>query len=277
MAVAASIMLAQAPSAPQSPPPAAPTATTPAPPLTYDAVSIKQNKTGTGGSSGHSTPDGDTNLNTLLAFQIAPAYGVEPDDIYGLPDWARNNHYDIQTKVAAEDIPAYRKLHHAERERMMQAVFEDRLKLKAHLGSKEVPMYQLVIAKGGPKLHEAKPGDTYADGIKLPDGTPIGGSGAFMGRGSHTGQQVTIGSLLNSIKGAAGRPVLDKTGLTGKYDITLRWAPDPGPSSPDSAPPDDTLPTIFGALEDQLGLKLEPTKGVIPTLIIDHIEPPSDN
>jgi uncharacterized protein (TIGR03435 family) len=253
------------------------TATTPTSPLAYDVVSIKQNKSDTGGGSGHSTPDGEANLNTLLAYQIAPAYGVEPDDIYGLPDWAKTNHYDIQTKVAAEDIAAYRKLHHAERERMMQAVFADRLKLKAHLGSKEVPMYQLVIAKGGPRLHEAKPGDTYANGIKLPDGTPIGGTGAFMGRGSYTGQQVTIGSLLNSIKGATGRPVLDKTGLTGKYDISLHWTPDPGPSSPDSAPPDDAGPTIFGALEDQLGLKLEPTKGTIPTLTIDHIEPPSEN
>jgi uncharacterized protein (TIGR03435 family) len=88
--------------------------------------------------------------------------------------------------------------------------------------------------------------------------------------------------VLNSLKGEIGRPVVNKTDLTGKYDITLRWTPDLGPSSPDSAPPDsappnETLPTIFGALEDQLGLKLEPTKGTIPTLIIDHIEPPTEN
>jgi uncharacterized protein (TIGR03435 family) len=145
---------------------------TSAKPLAFDAVSIKQNKSDGGGGSGRTTPDGDTIINSLLAYQIGPAYGVDPDNIYGLPDWAKNNHYDIQTKVAAEDIEAYRKLNRAEHRRMMQAVFEDRLKLKAHLGSREVPMYQLVIAKGGPKLHEAKPGDTYADGIKAADGTP---------------------------------------------------------------------------------------------------------
>ena len=245
--------------------------------LTFDVVSIKQNKSDGGGGSGRSTPDGDTNINSLLAYQIAPAYGVEPDDIYGLPDWAMNNRYDIQTKVAAEDIAAYRKLPRADRERMMQAVFEDRLKLKAHLGSKEVPMYQLVIAKGGPKLQEGKPGDTYANGIKLPDGTPIGGAGAFMGRGSYTGQQVTVLDLLNMLKGPTGRPVIDKTGLTGEYDISLHWAPDLGASSPGPAPPDDTLPSIYTALEDQLGLKLEPTKGTIPTIVIDHIEKPSEN
>jgi uncharacterized protein (TIGR03435 family) len=246
-------------------------------PIEFDVVSIKQNKTDSGGGSGRTTPDGDTNINTLLAYQIGPVYGVEYDNIYGLPDWAQNNRYDIQTKVAAEDIEAYRKLHSAERHRMMQAVFEDRLKLKVHFGTKEVPMYQLVIAKGSPKLHESKPGDTYANGIKAPDGTPIGGAGAMMGRGLYTGQQVTVSALLNWLKGVTGRPVVDKTGLTGKYDISLHWAPDPGPTSPDSASPDDSGPSIFTALEEQLGLKLEPSKGTVATLIIDHIEPPSPN
>ena len=99
----------------------------------------------------------------------------------------------------------------------------------------------------------------------------------MMSRGSYTGQQVTVAALLNLLKGASGRPVVDKTGLTGKYDISLHWAPDLGASSPGSAPPDDTLPSIYTALEDHLGLKLEPTKGTIPTLIIDHIEPPTEN
>jgi uncharacterized protein (TIGR03435 family) len=98
---------------------------------------------------------------------------------------------------------------------MLQAVLEDRLKLKVHLGSKEVPMYNLVIAKDGPKLHAAKPGDTYPDGLKAADGTPIGGSGATMGRGMFVGQQVTVGSLVSSLKGATGRQVIDKTGLPG--------------------------------------------------------------
>ena len=151
---------------------------------------------------------------------------------------------------------------------MKQAVFEDRLKLKVHFGSKEVPMYQLVIAKGGPKLQEAK--------LKAPDGTPIAAR-AKMGDGMFKGQQVTVSGLLNSIKGATGRDVIDKTGLTGRYDINLRWSPDPGASSPDGATPDDARPSIFVVLEEQLGLKLEPTKGAVKTLIIDHIEPPSEN
>jgi uncharacterized protein (TIGR03435 family) len=218
-----------------------------------------------------------TFVNTTLLVQIAPAYGVELDEVYGLPDWAKDNHYDIQYKVAAEDIAGYRKLPRAESQRMTQAVLEDRLKLKVHFGTKEVSMYQLVIAKGDPKLHEAKPGDTYANGLKAPDGTPIAGAGAMMGRGFFTGQQVTISGLLNSLKGATGRDVIDKTGLTGKYDIALHWVADPHPTSPDSATPEDVGPSIFTALQEQLGLRLEPTKGDVKTLIIDHIEPPTPN
>ena len=256
---------------PQATPP--PTATTqaalaPVKEIAFDVVSIKQNKSDSMGGGARTSADGVIFVNTTLLFQIARAYGVELDQVYGLPDWARDNHYDIQYKVAAEDVAAYGKLHGAENQRMKQAVFEDRLKLKVHFGSKEVPMYQLVIAKGGPKLQEAK--------LKAPDGTPIAAR-AKMGDGMFKGRQVTVSGLLNSIKGATGRDVIDKTGLTGRYDINLRWAPDPGASSPDDATPDDARPSIFVVLEEQLGLKLEPTKGAVKTLIIDHIEPPSEN
>ncbi len=244
--------------------------------ITFDVVSIKQNKSDSMGGSARSSPDGVTFVNTTLLFQIAPAYGVEIDEVSGLPDWAKDNHYDIQYKVAAEDIVAYRKLPRAESQRMTQAVLEDRLKLKVHFGTKEVPMYQLVIAKGGPKLHEAKPGDTYANGMKAPDGTPITGSGMRMGRGMLTGQQISVSSILNSLKAATGRDVIDKTGLTGKYDIDLHWTPD-SLSASETASTDASGPDIFTALQEQLGLKLEPTKGDVKTLIIDHIEPPTPN
>jgi len=262
---------------PPDPDPAAAPTSVPAKPIAFDVVSIKQNKSDSMGGSARSSPDGVTFVNTNMLVQIAPAYGVEMDEVSGLPDWAKENHYDIQYKVAAEDIAAYRKLPRSESQRMTQAVLEDRLKLKVHFGTKEVPMYQLVIAKGGPKLHEAKPGDTYPNGMKAPDGTPISGSGMRMGRGMITGQQIAVSFILNSLKAATGRDVIDKTGLTGKYDIDLHWTPESPAVSPDSAPLDVAGPSIFTALEEQLGLKLEPTKGDIKTLIIDHIEPPTPN
>jgi uncharacterized protein (TIGR03435 family) len=257
--------------------PSAAAAEDPAKAIAYDVVSIHLNKSDSPGGSARSNPDGDVMVNQSLEGMIGPAYGVEPDQVYGLPAWVKTNRYDMQFKVAAEDIPAYGKLHGRESMRMLQAVLEDRLKLKAHLGSKEVPMYNLVIAKDGPKLHQAKDGDTYADGIKMPDGTPVGSSWATMGRGMFRGQQVTVGSLVNSLKSATGRQVVDKTGLTGKYDISLRWMPDEGPPPMLNGEPDTSLPSIYTVLEDQLGLKLESTKGPIKTLVIDHIELPSEN
>ena len=96
------------------PAPAAQPAASDAKQITFDVVSIKQNKSDSMGGSARSMPDGVTFVNTTLLFQIAPAYGVELDEVYGLPDWAKDNHYDIQYKVAAEDIAAYRKLPRAE-------------------------------------------------------------------------------------------------------------------------------------------------------------------
>ncbi len=248
----------------------------PAKPLAFDAVSIRLNKSVGQGGWAQSTPDGFTSVNFPLMGQIGPAYGVEPDQVYGLPGWAESNRYDIQAKVAGEDVEAYRKLGREQKQLMLRAVFEDRLKLKVHLGTKEVPMYQMVIARNGPKLHEAKPGDTYPDGLKAADGTPIAGPGYAMRPGQFTSQQIPVSALLNSLKAETGRTVIDKTGLTGKYDITLLWTPDHGRASGD-VPPADTGPSIFSALEEQLGLKLELTKGSIKTLTIDHIDPPSEN
>jgi uncharacterized protein (TIGR03435 family) len=263
-------VLAQANSA--SPPPVSVSAS-----IAYDVVSIRLNKSNSNDGSARANPDGEIWVNGSLENLIGPAYGVEEDQVYGLPDWVKFNRYDIQVKVAPEDIPAYRKVSRAQGALMMQTVLADRLKLRAHLGSKEVPMYNLVIAKSGPKLHQAKPGDTYADGIKAPDGTPIGGSFVTDGPGMFIGQQVTIDSLLHTLKKATGRQVIDKTGLTSKCDISLRWLPEQGPTPMLNGEPDTSLPSIFSVLEEQLGLKLEPAKGTIKTLIIDHIEPPSEN
>jgi uncharacterized protein (TIGR03435 family) len=260
-----------------APPAAVHPAEAPAKPLVYDAVSIRESKCGACGGSGRTASDGDYNTNELLIFWLGAAYGVHPDLVSGLPGWAQEARYDVALKVADEDIPAFHKLSRRQKREMDQAVLADRFKLQAHIVPKEFPVYELIVAKGGPRLHDSKPGDTYADGLKMPDGTPIGGSGAFVGRGSYRGQQVAIGGILEALRGASGRRVVDKTGLTGKYDISLRWLPDNGPAPMLNGEPDTSLPNIFTAVEEQLGLKLQPAKGLEDTLVIDHIEPPSEN
>jgi uncharacterized protein (TIGR03435 family) len=263
------------------------TATQSPPPLPAFAVaSIKPDKSGNGGSRMMSTPDGFSATNIPLQFLLREAYGVEDDQISGAPNWIRSEGYDIEAKVDGSDVAKLSKLSFDQRRLMFQPLLEDRFKLKVHWETKELPIYALVTAKSGTKLHEAKPGDTYPHGMKGPDG--IGRPGTMrMGRGQLTGQGVPVTLLTKSLSQQLRRIVVDKTGLTGKYDFTLQWAPDEsqGPMKPPGAVPgtDSTAsaqssgPSIFTAIQEQLGLKLEPQKGPVKVLIIDSIERPSEN
>jgi len=147
-----------------------------------------------------------------------------------------------------------------------------------------LPVYALVVAKNGPKLREAKPGDTYAKGIQ-DEGRPAGAETLEFGPGQLTGQALPIALLVQQLMNQpelGGRLVLDRTGLTGTYDYRLQWTPErlrSNPSQgPDTAlPPDSSGPSLFTALQEQLGLRLESTKGPVDTVVIDHIERPSEN
>jgi uncharacterized protein (TIGR03435 family) len=168
---------------------------------------------------------------------------------------------------------------------MLQALLAERLNLQVHRETKELPIYALVIAKNGPKFQEGKLGDTYPNGFKGLNGAPVGAGMMRMGAGEWTGQGIPIANLVGSLSRRLGRTVVDKTGLTGKYDFTLRWTPDDNPVSPKepggapdaAALPDSSGPSIFTALQEQLGLKLESQKGPVETIVIDHVERPSQN
>jgi len=268
LAVLASVAVSAQTSAPSVPQQLQPVA--PAKVITYDIVSIKRSKPGGIGNAMRNMPDGFIWSNCLLESMIGGIYGNRPDLISGLPGWASSVHYDVQAKVAPEDMETYNKLHGRERTRMSQQFLEDYFKLKAHIETKEMPIYELVIAKGGPKLQEASTADTV-DAIKLPDGTPVKGFGSWMGRGQLGGHQVPVSFLLSALTGATGRSVVDKTGLTGKYDVILKWNPDPENASADAPP------GIFTALEEQLGLKLQSAKGPVKSLVVDHVEQPAEN
>ena len=108
---------------------------------------------------------------------------------------------------------------------MLQPVLTDRFKLKAHRVQRELPVYELVIAKSGPKLKEANPDDTYANGIKGPDGVARAGM-MWMIPGQLTGQAIPIANLARLLSRQLGRTIVDKTGLMGKYDIKLHWDPE---------------------------------------------------
>jgi uncharacterized protein (TIGR03435 family) len=140
----------------------------------FEVASIKPNKSGSRVMSLQFTPDGFTAMNIPLKLLIREAYGVEEAQISGAPAWVNSQGYDIQAKVEGPDVDELRKLTIDQRRLMFQPLLADRFKLKVHRETKELLVYELVIAKNGPKLKEAKGDDTYLNGSNGPGGRPTG-------------------------------------------------------------------------------------------------------
>jgi uncharacterized protein (TIGR03435 family) len=252
----------------------------------FEVVSVKANKSDSGMIRIMAKLDGYAASNLSLKMLVQSAYGIREDLISGAPSWADSARFDIDAKVAGSDVDALKKLSPEQRRLLLQPLLADRFKLKIHTETKQLPVYEIVLAKGGSKLKEATPGDTYANGIKGHDG-PGGGGMMRFGPGQLTAQAVPLTTLANMLSQQLHRTVLDKTGLTGKYDLELTWTPEQGadpmfkgaegsPQRGDAAP-DSSGPSIFTALQEQLGLKLQSAKGPVETLVIDHVEMPSEN
>ena len=207
--------------------------------------------------------------NASLKLLIQTAYDVRSHQISEGPNWLDSAKFDIDAKPdSSAPIPAG--LAGATHMRLMlQSLLEERFKLKLHRERKEEPVYELVIANGGSKLQEA------TDSVKQQR------RGLRMGRGQLSGTAAPVSILVNQLSQQLGRSVIDKTGLAGEYDFDLKWAPDSSQSQaglPDTEPPPDPAgPSIFTAVQEQLGLKLESTRGPVEVLVIDSAEKPSEN
>ena len=233
------------------------------------------------------TPVGFNAQNIVLKEIIRQAYSIQNNQIVGAPGWVSSARFDIEAKIASSDADRFNQLTPKERNLMMQPLLADRFQLKVHPETRNLQVLTLMVAKGGPKLHEAKPGDTYPNGLKGPDGR--GGAGMMlMSPGKVTAQGVDVPSFVQMLAQQLGSTVQDETGLTGRYDITLQWTPDRGsppmmkgpdgaPGLGDAPPIDPSAPSLFTALQEQLGLKLESHKVPVQVLVIDHVEPPSEN
>lgn len=210
-------------------------------------------------------PDGFLWTNFPVSAWVRNAYGVSMDSqMVGLPGWADSELYDIEAKVDADTAEAWKKLTYKERwkqeQPMMQSLLADRCQLKAHRETRNLPVYDLVIAKGGLKMKEAPADEAEAE---------------TMGGGKMIARAVSTDSLVIAFAGTSGRLIVDKTGLAGKkFDFELTWTPDDERAANDAA---DAGPSIFTALEEQLGLKLVPSKGPVEAIVIDRIERPSKN
>lgn len=245
------------------------------------------------------TPDGVSMNGVQTQMLLHEAFRVEDDRILGAPGWVKSTRYDIQAKVAADDAPKLEKLKIDERRSMLLPLLIERFNLKYHHETRELPGYALVIAKGGPRMKASEVSDTPADpkpagsGANPKPDSPASGSSLprrmmrFMGRGHLESDGTNTELLARVLSQQLGRTVVDKTGLTGNYDFTLQWTPDDAPppmhGGADGGPPhnesgtDAVGPSLFTAVQEELGLKLEPTKGAVDVIVIDHIDPPSEN
>jgi uncharacterized protein (TIGR03435 family) len=217
-------------------------------------------------------------LKELIKIAYDLNYGAD-QQVSGGPAWTGSARFDIE---ATED-PALgeklQKLSSDERGKqlreMLRGLLADRFKLQVHRESSELSVYELVTAKNGSKLMPsvAQSSSTNADGSAKPRSwIRFAGKGLLEGNDADAATLVTALSMQPEI---GGRLVVDKTGLTGKYDFTLKWTPDMGLGA--DSPSADAGPTLFTALQDELGLRLQPTKAPVDVIVIDHVDLPTAN
>ncbi len=248
---------------------------------TFDVAAIKPRIGGAGLVRVQPLPGGRLVVeNAPLRYLILTAYRIKDYQLSGGPSSLLSEHYDIEAKAEGGSAPQ-------SMGPRLQALLEDRLRLKTHHQTRQAPGYQLTVSKNGPKLSPAKPGGcaVFNPEIPLP---PFAAPGqpAFCGfRGfgvdglSRTLDMlgVTTAELASALASSDLRaPVLDRTALAGRFDVHLKWTLD-APASASSAMPVDAGPSILSALQEQLGLKLQAATVPVDMLVIDHLERPSAN
>ena len=233
----------------------------------YDVVSIRPSQPGES-NRWHRTTANGISMGMSLKALIMAAYSIQTEDqMSGLPGWTVNAQFDVEAKMDPDTAALLAKLPQDEQTKqrwlMLQALLADRFGLKVHHETRELPVYRLVIAKGGLKMQK-----TLADEKR----------GVNAARGQITARGISIEALLLYLSAWSGRTVVDKTGLTGGYDMDLHWTPeDAGGTSQTSGTSLDSGPSFFTAIQEQLGLKLESSKEPMDTIVIDHVEAPSAN
>ena len=203
---------------------------------------------------------------------IAAAYDLNPKMISGGPGWQETDHYEVLAVTPGELRPSY-----DDQMRMLRKLLNDRFSLQFHRGRKEFPVYSITVAKGGPKLEPstAPPDEPYNVTSTIYPAASGGIDHAMLPARNITMQQ--FASVLQ--RAILDRPVVDNTGLAGRYDFDLEWTPDESQFGGQLSPgaPDSGKPGLFAALPQQLGLRIEATRSTIATLIIDRLDRPSEN
>ena len=226
--------------------------------------------------------------NFSLQLLIQNAFRLQAFQISGGPGWMQSDGFNIDAKGAGQATQA-------QVYRMLRSLLEDRFQLKTHWETKELPVYTLSVAKNGPKLPKPKEGSCLDANPNAPSAPPTPGRPPAIPCGAPMvmleqwiriqGGKVSIADLSKTLSMVMGRTVIDKTGFADAFDLVLNFTPDeavaglpraprpdPGSATDPSAPP-----SIFAALQEQLGLRLDSTKGPVEILVVDHVEKPTEN
>jgi len=243
---------------------AAPTPASPTPEAkpAFEVATIKRNVSGQGGSVGIEPGGRFRAVNANVLFLIATMYRspggprLFPSQIIGLPDWASDEKYDMTGKVSEQMAGQTAAVQFRNMAPMVQSLLEDRFKLALHHETREMPIYALVVTR--PNV--MKP--TTTDCRKEPDKCRIEST-----PGHYSAVAMNVNNLLIFFSSNVERVVIDRTGLQGSYDINVDWAVDANSDKP----------SFFTAIQEQLGLKLDPDRGPVDVLVIDHLERPSED
>ncbi len=224
----------------------------------FEVVSVKPNRSGDTRRSFRMGPGQLSAINVTARHVMGNAYGLQDFEILGGPGWLATERFDIVAKAVGIPSPGDMRL-------MLRSLLADRFSLRAHSAMQEVPIYALMPAREdrrlGPRLRAAS-------GPCVPAANGFGdGCGFSVGASSLRGPAVTLARLAGELTGFVGRRVEDRTGLTGVFDVDLQW----------SADQSDLGPSIFSAIQEQLGLKLDSQRAPGEVLIIDGAEPPAED
>jgi uncharacterized protein (TIGR03435 family) len=236
--------------------------------LEFDAISVKPSAPNSTHGTVVSVTRGGTLhvVNATVKDLIETAYDVRTFQIEGGPKWADAAKYDVDAtpgthpQNAVDPPPGWTNVRVK-----VQALLKDRFHLQLHRETRTAPIYSLAIARGGIK-------SSFLSATQSPQ------RGITAGPASMLGEAASMTQLAYKLSRLLQRPVMNNTGLEGNYDFKLEWTPDPGPAAPDGQPLETSLgPSLFTALQQQLGLRLEGKKGPVDVLVIDHMDKPSEN
>jgi uncharacterized protein (TIGR03435 family) len=270
-----------------------------APRPTFEVAVVRANTSGSNQVTMGMQPGGRfTAINIPLIILIRSAYRLQDSQLIGAPDWIETTRYDITAKAEGDLPPPDPTGPPSTRMQMLQSLLEDRFKLKVHREVREQPIYALVAGQSSGRLGR----NLTRSGVDCQapaDANRRGGSptppfkpgerpqcGMHMGFGQITAGARPMTLLASALSQVVQRSVVDRTGLAGAFDFDVRWTPDTLPRRPPGTPADQPFrmngveidpngPSIFTALQEQLGLKLESTRGPVEVLVIDHIERPT--